>query len=80
MPELRRSGKIAVARTTVNCRLIRQRIGAVLASAEIALESARRDRLEDSKLAEEAAFDLAQYNAWRLVPPIDGFLCQNEAW
>jgi len=33
----------------------------VYASAEIALESDRRDRLEDSKLAEKAAFNLAQY-------------------
>jgi hypothetical protein len=36
-------------------------IGVLYASAEIAAESARRDRLADSLLAEEAAFNLAQY-------------------
>jgi hypothetical protein len=35
--------------------------GFVYASAEIALESARRDRLADSLLAERAAFNLAMY-------------------
>ena len=38
-------------------------IGVVYASAEIALESARRDRLADSLLAEEAGFNLVQYTA-----------------
>jgi hypothetical protein len=33
----------------------------VYASAEIALESARRDRLEDSLLAEKAGFNLDVY-------------------
>jgi len=37
------------------------KIGVVLASAEIAAEAARRDRLEDSLLAEEAGFNLAKY-------------------
>jgi hypothetical protein len=37
----------------------------VYASAEIAAESARRDRLADSLLAEKANFNLAQY-----VPPV----------
>ena len=35
----------------------------VYASAEIAFESARRDRLEDSLLAEKAAFNLTRYTA-----------------
>ena len=35
--------------------------GVVYASAEIALESARRDRLADSLLAEKAGFNLANY-------------------
>jgi hypothetical protein len=35
--------------------------GVVLASAEITLESARRDRLADSLIAEKANFNLAQY-------------------
>jgi hypothetical protein len=35
--------------------------GFVYASAEITLESARRDRLADSLLAEKAAFNLARY-------------------
>jgi hypothetical protein len=39
-------------------------IGAVHASAEIIAESARRDRLADSLLAEEAGFNLVQYTAW----------------
>jgi hypothetical protein len=34
----------------------------VYASAEIALEFARRDRLQDALLAEKAAFNLAEYN------------------
>jgi enoyl-CoA hydratase/carnithine racemase len=37
----------------------------VYAGAEIALESARRDRLEDSLLAEKAGFNLAEYNLFR---------------
>jgi hypothetical protein len=37
--------------------------GVVLASAEITAESARRDRLQDSLLAEEANFNLAKYTA-----------------
>jgi hypothetical protein len=36
-------------------------IGFVLTSAQIALESARRDRLADSFLAEKAAFNFAEY-------------------
>jgi hypothetical protein len=35
--------------------------GFVYASAEIALESARRDRFEDAKHAEKAGFNLAEY-------------------
>jgi hypothetical protein len=35
----------------------------VYASAEIALESRRRDRLRDSKLAEQAGFNLTRYTA-----------------
>jgi hypothetical protein len=37
----------------------------VCASAEITLESARRDRLADSLLAEKAAFNRAEYNLFR---------------
>jgi hypothetical protein len=37
----------------------------VYASAEIVFESARRDRLEDSLLAEKAGFNLAEYNLFR---------------
>jgi hypothetical protein len=44
----------------------------VYASPEIAAESARRDRLKDSLLAEKAGFNLAQYTAWR-VPQQDRF-------
>jgi hypothetical protein len=33
----------------------------VYASADVTTESARRDRLADSLLAEKAAFNLAQY-------------------
>jgi hypothetical protein len=40
----------------------------VYASAEITAESARRDRLEDSLLAEKAAFNLAQYSAFTRRP------------
>ena len=40
--------------------------GFVYASAEIARESARRDRLHDSKLAEKAGFSLARYAACRV--------------
>jgi len=36
----------------------------VYASAEIALESARRDRLQDAKLAEKARFNLAAYQVF----------------
>jgi hypothetical protein len=36
-------------------------IGIVYASAEMIAESARRDRLDDSLLAESAGFNLAQY-------------------
>jgi hypothetical protein len=36
----------------------------VYASAEISAESARRDRLDDSLLAEKAGFVLARYTAW----------------
>jgi hypothetical protein len=36
----------------------------VYASAEIALESARRDRFYDALLAEKAAFNLARYSAF----------------
>src|ERR1035438_6882668 len=43
-------------------------IGVVYASAEIAAESARRDRLADSLLAEEAGFNLAEYS--RVAPVI----------
>ena len=35
--------------------------GFVYASAEIALESARRDRFDDARNAENAGFNLAQY-------------------
>jgi hypothetical protein len=38
-------------------------LGFVYASAEIAVESARRDRLQDSRVAEKAGFNLAQYTA-----------------
>jgi hypothetical protein len=41
----------------------------VYASAEIALESARRDRLEDSLLAEKAAFNLDAYTLSLAVAP-----------
>jgi hypothetical protein len=39
-------------------------IGVLYASAEIVAEFARRDRLQDALLAEEAGFNLAQYTAW----------------
>jgi hypothetical protein len=44
----------------------------VYASAEIAAESARRDGLEDSLLAEKAGFNLAHYTAFARspVPPV----------
>jgi hypothetical protein len=44
----------------------------VYASAEIALESARRDRLDDSLLAEKASFNLTKYAALTCshVPPV----------
>jgi hypothetical protein len=41
------------------------KIGVLYASAEITAESARRDRLQDSLLAEKAGFHLAQYTAFR---------------
>jgi hypothetical protein len=41
-----------------------EEIGVLYASAAITAESARRDRLADSLLAEEAGFNLAQYTAW----------------
>jgi hypothetical protein len=40
----------------------------VYASAEIAFESARRDRFQNSLLAEKANFNLAEYTAH--VPPV----------
>jgi hypothetical protein len=43
-------------------------IGVVHASAEIIAESARRDRLEDSLLAEKAGFHLAQYTTFLRNP------------
>jgi hypothetical protein len=39
--------------------------GVLYASAEITAESARRDCLQDSLLAEKAGFHLAQYSAFR---------------
>jgi hypothetical protein len=44
----------------------------VYASAEIALEADRRDRLEDSLLAEKAGFNLTRYTAFTSspVPPV----------
>jgi hypothetical protein len=44
----------------------------VYARAGIALESARRDRLQDSLLAEKAAFNLDRYTAFATspVPPV----------
>jgi hypothetical protein len=39
-------------------------IGVLYASAQITAGSARRDRLQDAFLAEEAGFNLAQYTAW----------------
>ncbi len=44
----------------------------VYASAEIAFESARRDRLADSLLAEKAGFNLEKYTAFTRspVPPV----------
>jgi hypothetical protein len=41
----------------------------VYASAEIALEAARRDRLQDSILAEKSGFVLTRYNAARSQQP-----------
>jgi hypothetical protein len=40
----------------------------VYASAEIVLESARRDRLQDSLLAEKTAFNLTRYTALTSTP------------
>jgi hypothetical protein len=51
-------------------------IGVVYASAEITAESARRDRLSDSLLAEEAGFNLAQYTAWAAADPA----AREAAW
>jgi hypothetical protein len=44
----------------------------VYASAEIAAESARRDRIQDSLLAEKACFNLEKYTAFAPspVPPV----------
>jgi hypothetical protein len=42
--------------------------GFVHSSAEIVWESARRDRLQDSKLAEKAAFNLTRYAATKSSP------------
>jgi hypothetical protein len=39
------------------------------ASPETTVESDRRDRLEDSLLAEQSGFDLTRYNACRPQPP-----------
>jgi hypothetical protein len=41
----------------------------VYASAEIAVESARRDRLDDSLLTEKASFNLTRYTAFNLPAP-----------
>jgi hypothetical protein len=46
-----------------------QGIGFVYASAQITAESARRDRLQDSLLAETAGFNLAEYNRSAGNPP-----------
>jgi hypothetical protein len=43
--------------------------GFVYASAEIARESARRDRFEDAKLAEKAGFNLAEFQKLISSPP-----------
>ena len=44
----------------------------VYASAEIALESARRDRLEDSLRAEKAGFNLNKYTTWTVPARFTG--------
>jgi hypothetical protein len=49
----------------------------VYASAEIAAESARRDRLADSKLAEEAGFNLARYTC-TAGDPVTGAFSRPE--
>jgi hypothetical protein len=41
----------------------------VYANPETSVESDRRDRLEDSFLAEQSGFDLTRYNASRPQPP-----------
>jgi len=51
-------------------------IGVVHASPEITAESARRDRLADSLLAEEAGFNFAQYTAYTAGDPT----AREEAW
>jgi len=43
--------------------------GFVYASAEIARESARRDRFEDAKQAEKAGFNLAEYRKMQQMQP-----------
>jgi hypothetical protein len=51
----------------------------VYASAEIALEAARRARLQDSLLAEKAGFNLIKYTAWTSspVPPVILTPCED---
>jgi hypothetical protein len=51
-------------------------IGVVHASAEIIAESARRDRLQDAFLAEEAGFNLAQYTAWSIPSYATNFVTE----
>jgi hypothetical protein len=50
----------AAAQASVRCA---DGIRFVYASAEIAHESARRDRLEDARIAEKARFNLVEYRA-----------------
>jgi hypothetical protein len=54
----------------------------VYASAEIALESARRDRLEDALLAEKAGFNLTKYTVLTStpVPPVILSPAFSEEW
>ncbi|HXR10335.1 MAG TPA: hypothetical protein VN792_06130, partial [Candidatus Acidoferrales bacterium] len=53
----------AAAQPSVRCA---DGIRFVYASAEIARESALRDRFDAAKLAEKAGFNLARYTAWRV--------------
>jgi len=54
--------------------------GFVYASAEIALEASRRDRLRDSKLAEKAGFNLTKYTACSAHASLyKEDLCEKEA-